>query len=297
MSRLKSSLLQFCLFSFLLSFGVSTSAQEDDLLSQLDDEEEVLRTIASFKTTRIVNSHSLETTLKGVLDLRISHRFGAINGGFYEMFGLDQATMRMGLDYGITERLSVGFGRSTYEKSLDGFLKYRLLWQTENSASMPISLVLVSGLSSDMLRYPAIGYDMTFERRLNYYHQMLIGRKFSPSFSLQLMPTLVHRNLVQTQAEQNTIFAMGAAQRLKLMKRVSLNAEYYFLPENQVATDVVNSFSIGFDIETGGHVFQLFFSNSLGFIEKAYIADTRGDYLTGDFFFGFTISRVFDVGR
>lgn len=282
-------------FAVLLFFTLNAKAQELDMLADLEEEEEVLPTIATFKTTRVINSHSLETTHKGVLDFRISHRFGALSGGLYELFGLDQASMRMGFDYGITDRLSIGIGRSTYEKSLDGFAKYRLLWQTEGVEDMPISLVLVSGLSSNMLRFQGIGYEMTPERRMNYFHQMIIGRKFSPAYSLQLMPSLVHRNLVATGDEENTVFALGAAQRLKIGKRFSLNLEYYHLLPDQVHDDVVNSLSIGVDIETGGHVFQLFFSNSLGFIEKAYIADSRGDFLTGDVYFGFTISRVFTL--
>lgn len=284
-------------FAFLLLFCsvFQLQAQELDLLSELDwDDEKPLKAIAAFKTTRVINSHSLETTHKKVLDFRISHRFGLVNGGFTDFFGLDQATMRMGFDYGILDNLSVGIGRSTYEKTIDGFFKYKPLWQTEGTNKIPVSILITGGVSVNTLRFQALGYDMNFTRRLNYYAQIIMGRKFSDKISFQMMPTYVHRNLVATRAEDNGVFALGAAARYKFIKRMSINAEYYYVLPNQIANNLRNSVSVGIDIETGGHVFQLFASNSLAFIEKAFIAENTANFFRGDIHLGFTISRVFD---
>src|SRR5690606_23514922 len=137
----------------------------------------------------------------------------------------------------------------------------------------------------------------TLARRLQYFNQLLIGRKFNSKFSLQLMPTMVHRNLVETASEANTVFAAGIAGRYKFTKHMAVNMEYYYVPPDQIREEFNPSFSVGIDIETGGHVFQLFFSNSLGFIENAYIFESTASWFTGDIHFGFTISRVFSFEK
>jgi hypothetical protein len=202
--------------------------------------------------------------------------------------------MRMAFDYGILDNLTVGIGRSTYEKTIDGYIKYKPLWQTQGSNKVPISVLLVGGISINTLKFQAAGFDMTFPRRLNYFAQVIMGRKFSDKISAQLMPTYVHRNLVATRAEDNGIFALGAAARYKFIKRMSINAEYYFVLPNQIADNLKNSVSVGIDIETGGHVFQLFASNSLAFIEKSFIGENTANFFKGDIHLGFCISRVFD---
>jgi opacity protein-like surface antigen len=296
MNHLKSKFFPF--LAFVLFFNLNLShAQDLDLIAELelDEEPEVFKARASFKTTRVVNSHSLETTHKNVLDFRISHRFGLIAGGINEFFGLDQATMRLGFDYGILDNLTVGIGRSTYEKTVDGFVKYKPLWQTEGSNRIPISLLVNAGASVNTLRFPTSPFDMNFTRRLNYYAQIIAGRKFNDKFTFQLMPTYVHRNLVATRAESNSVFALGAATRYKVIKRMAINLDYYYVLPNQLASSYSpHSFSIGLDLETGGHVFQVFFSNSMAFIEKAFIAENSANFFKGDIHFGFTISRVFD---
>lgn len=293
MKYLKGSV--FSLF-FCGLLGIAQS-QELDMLSELEEEDpvETLKAIASYKTTKVINSHSLENTHKGVLDFRISHRFGLISSGIYDFFGLDQATMRMGFDYGITDRLQIGIGRSTYEKTVDGFAKYKLLWQSQNSNKMPVSLLVASGFTINTQRFQALPYDMTLPRRMAYFHQLIVGRKFTDKFTLQLMPTIVHRNLVSTRDESNTVMAAGMAGRYKLIKRLAINAEYYYVLPDQLRPEIRNTLSVGVDIETGGHVFQLFFSNSLAFIEKAFITESTANWLDGDIHFGFTISRVFTI--
>jgi Membrane bound beta barrel domain (DUF5777) len=249
---------------------------------------------ASFKSTRIINLHSLENMSAGELDIRISHRFGFINGGLYELFGLDESTIRLGADYGITDRLMVGLGRSSFEKTYDGFLKFKLLRQSTGAKNTPLTLALFSSMAIKTIKPPP-DRENYFSNNLYYTFQLIMGRKFSDAFSLELVPTLVHRNLVETYEEENDVLALGVGGRIKLSKRVSLNAEYVYVLPNQLAPEYHNSLSIGFDIETGGHVFQLHFSNSTSMIEKGYIAETVGDWGNGDIRFGFNISRVFNI--
>lgn len=282
-------------FTFLMSFMPALLFAQDDLMALLGDEPTTTQRVsASFKTTRVINAQSIEQTAAGVLDVKIGHRFGFINSGSYELFGLDQAFVRLGLDYGVSKRLMVGVGRSSFQKTFDGFAKYKLLWQTEDN-KIPVSVLWFSSVALNSLRNNNPNREDPFEGRLSYTHQLLIGRKFSEQFSAQLMPTLVHRNLVANREENNDVYALGAALRQKLSKRVAITAEYFYLPPAQISTRFRESFSIGFDIETGGHVFQLHFSNSTSMIEKGFIAETTGDWANGDVHFGFNIARVFTV--
>jgi hypothetical protein len=241
--------------------------------------------------------HSLESTAGGVLDFKISHRFGFLNGGIKELFGLDAAMIRIGADYGITDRLSVGFGRSSYEKTYDGFLKYKFLRQSSGAKKMPLTAAVFASAAIKTTPWANPDRDNYFSSRLYYTFQLIVGRKFSDSFSLQLSPTLVHRNLVRTKAEANDVLALGMAVRQKLTKRIAVNAEYVYVLPNQLVDGYRNSFTVGFDIETGGHVFQLHFTNSTSMIEKGYVAETVGDWLDGGVHFGFNISRVFTVKK
>lgn len=279
----------------LLSFAPRVQAQ-DDLLGLLGEEKptkEFQRN--AFKATRVINAQSMECLSRGVLDFRILHRFGLINQGAYEAFGLDQATIRLGLDYGISDRLSIGIGRSSNKKELDGYIKFRPIWQAKGGG-WPFSVILISGIVKDGMKWADPNRDNYFSSRLSYYHQAVIGRKFSEAFSLQFMPTVVHRNLVATEIDNHDITTIGVGTRLKLTNRLAITAEYFRhitdLPEGY--TDPI---SIGFDIETGGHVFQLHFTNALGMNERAFLVGTDGKVDKGDIHFGFNISRVFTLSK
>lgn len=281
-------LSSFCFFGF--------SVQAQDLLEGLE-EEPVDYATAAFKTTRIINGHSIENVAGGVLDFRISHRFGTLEQGFYDLFGLDVATMRLGFEYGIDDRLMVGLGRSTYEKSYDGFVKYKILRQQKGKKNIPLTLSYFGSTSINTLKWANPARENYFSSRLNYVHQFLIGRKFSSATSLQLTPSLVHRNLIPDNTVKHDVFALGIGGRQKLNKRVSVNAEYFYVFPNQISDEFKNSLSLGFDIETGGHVFQLHFTNSTPQIEKGFITETRGDWLKKGIHFGFNISRVFTLRK
>jgi len=276
-------------------------AQDDgDLLDLLGEEEEpqVEYARAGFKTTRIINGHSFEMNSFGVLDFKISHRFAAVNQGAYEWFGLDQASVRIGLDYGITDWLNIGIGRNNVGKFYDGFVKYKFLRQQKGKRNIPISMLYVGDMAIKTLKNADPELEpYLFTNRLYYTHELIIGRKFSDAFSFQVMPVLVHRNFVMTKSEANDVFVMGAGLRQKITKRIAINAEYYYVLPGQLAAGYTNSFSIGVDIETGGHVFQLHFTNSTGMVENAFMTETTDDWLKGGIHFGFNVSRVFTVWR
>lgn len=271
-------------------------AQEDLLKMIEEDEPEKQYVTNAFKATRVINGHAMEHLAAGVLDFRISHRFGRLNGGAYELYGLDQATIRLGLDYGITNRLTVGLGRSSSKKEVDGFLKYRLLWQSTGKKAVPLSVILVSGMTVNGLKFEDPERVNYFSSRLGYYYQVIVGRKFTERFTLQLTPTMIHRNFVEQSVNRHDVYALGAGTRFKLTKRIAMMVEYFYVfPGSQNDIDFTNSLSLGFDIETGGHVFQLHFTNSLGMNERAFITETDGKWDSGDIQFGFNISRVFTI--
>lgn len=294
-------------FIYLLLFSFLSSpllAQDTtDLMSQLEnealknDKNKTVYTTATFKTSRIINGHSVENAGKGVMDVKISHRFGQVNGGGYELFGLDNATMRMGLDYGITKSLMVGIGRSTFEKTYDAFFKLKLLRQSTGHKKMPLTISYIPTIALKTLKFENPDRENYFTSRLFFTHQILIGRKISDNLSLQVMPSYTHVNLVALQSDPNNLFAIGIGGRQKLSKRISLNAEYYYQLPDYKLTGTTNSLSVGFDIETGGHVFQLHFTNSQGMSERTFISETKGRWDKGDIYFGFNISRVFTIGK
>jgi len=286
----------FCLLVSFKSFSQDIDA--DKLLDESTKKADTATRYVdgTFLSTRIVDGHTVETTQKGVLDFRISHRFGTLNQGIYELFGLDNASMRFGFDYGLTDRFTVGLGRSTFEKQYDGFLKYRLLWQSEGQKPMPVSLTFVASMIIKTLKDPA-GAKIKNTDRYYYAYQALLARKFSEGFSLQLMPTLIHYNMVPSATLKNNFYAIGAGARVKLTKRLSLNAEYYYqLPGNKI-DGTHNALSVGFDIATAGHVFQLHLTNSTGMTERTVITETTGRWNKGDIHFGFNVSRVFTVKK
>lgn len=286
------------LFFLIPLCSVAQEEEEtEDLLDLLGEDTYVDYTIASFKANRVINLQSLEVTAKKVLDIKISHRLGLVSGGIHELFGLDQAQIRLGADYGVTDRLTVGGGRSSYEKTYDGFLKYKFLRQSSGARKMPVSALFHSSMAIKTIPFSDPERENYFSSRLYYTFQLIVGRKFSNSISLQVSPTLIHRNLVANLDEKNDVFALGGAGRVKMTQRLSLNFEYIYLLPDQVHEDILNSASLGVDIETGGHVFQLHFTNSTSMIDKGFFTETTGDWLKGDIRFGFNVSRVFNTGN
>jgi hypothetical protein len=286
------------IFSLLLATASAqvATAQEIDLFKTADSSQSQKEYIeATFKSTHLINGHSIETTKAGLLDFRISHRFGLINSGSYNFFGLDNATERLGLDYGITNNISVGIGRSTFQKQMDGFLKVKLLKQSTGPHASPVSITGLAAVIIKTLKDSDPNIKRSTSDKTSYAYQLIIARKFSSSTSIQLMPTMVHYNLVPLANDPNDLYSLGIGARQKLSKRLSLTAEYYY-QFNQFS-GYYNSLALGVDIETGGHVFQLHFTNSTGLTESTFINQTSGKWENGDIHFGFNISRVFKIKK
>jgi hypothetical protein len=285
------------ILNIILYFSISIVYSQNDLLDILEEEtkqetsNEIVTSI--FKGTRILNGHSVENRKKQELEFIISHRFGRVNLGFDELFGLDQANIRFAFEYGLNDNLTIGIGRSSFEKTFDSFLKYSLIHQTKGEKSFPFAISLFGSIAAKTIKdYPPTD-KRTFAESLFYVGQVLIARKVSSDFSVQLTPTYIHRNTVKISEDPYDIFALGFGSRLKLSKRVSLNSEYFHAFNESMSINARNSLSFGVDIETGGHVFQLILSNSITMIEKSFIAETTGNFFGGDIHFGFNLSRIF----
>ena len=277
---------------FLILASLQLSSQ--DLLDILELEAPVTENIvsATFKGTRIVNGHSIENRKNKELEFIISHRFGRVNTGFEELFGLDQANIRFALEYGLTDDLTAGLGRSSFEKTYDGYLKYSLLKQKTGANAFPFAVSLFGSIAAKSQKAIA-GNERTFAESLFYVGQVLIAKKVNSSLSIQVTPTYVHRNLATIAADPHDIFALGFGTRVKLSKRVSLNAEYYQQFQKLTSIKARNSLAFGVDIETGGHVFQIILSNAITMVEKSFITETTGNFFGGDFHLGFNLSRTF----
>jgi hypothetical protein len=292
------------LLLLLLLSGVCTvaSAQADSLMNMLNDgsaPKKNEKVYATFKATRIINGSSVENLGAGVLDFRISHRFGQLNQGAQNFFGLDNATTRIGLDYGITRWLMIGLGHSTFNKEDDGFAKIKLL--SQKTSGMPITLSYAGSVSIQTTPAPVLpaGDTWHFSNKLYYTNQLLIARKFSDRMSLQIMPTIVHYNLVDSSKFSNNTIAIGVGGRVKVSKRIAVTGEYYYRATNAdllySGQPTYNAVAIGIDIETGGHVFQLMVTNSQGLTDRTFIGQTTDSWAKGALHFGFNISRVFTI--
>ncbi|MBA3673712.1 MAG: hypothetical protein H0W75_01935 [Chitinophagaceae bacterium] len=292
------------LITFVLMATVAAIAQDTTNMTKIPDEEskagiadKTYYTTGTFKTTRLIDGHTVENIDPGVLDFKILHRFGTIggkSGGGYNLFGLDNATTRFGFDYGLTNTVMIGIGRSTSFKTYDAFFKWKILRQSSGKKYMPITLSYVPTIGIISFRDTAIY--KSFSNRVNYTHQLLIGRKFSEGFSLQIMPTVIHRNSPVDNGP-NDVFAIGFGGRQKITGRTSFNAEYYYQIYKYRVPGSTNVLSLGFDIQTGGHVFQLHITNSSSMTESNFITGNKGSWGDGEILFGFNVSRVFNVGK
>jgi hypothetical protein len=295
---------------------------QDDLMDMLDEVEppKQEKVTATFKTTRVINAHSIETVKGKTIDVRISHRFGNIYStrndidGPNSFFGLDNATdIRIAMEYGITDELMVGFGRSKVNRLIDGLVKWRFYNQTTDN-KRPLSLAFFGNIAVNPSKkatfYSGVrdslvntyGSSKLFFHRLSYTAQLIIARKFSPSISIELLPTYVHRNFVKDPLDENSIFALGVAGRFKVSKRVAVIADYFYVfsPYRYNNTGPVPFYmpiSIGVEIETGGHVFHIDVSNARGIISNNFLVESPESWEYAEIKLGFNISRVFNVGK
>jgi hypothetical protein len=269
-----------------------------------DETPQINYAYATFKTTRIVLGQSIESPAKGTLQFLVEHNFGSINQGAYNMWGLDVSTVRLGLEYGINDWLSIGVGRSSYEKTFDGSVKAKILRQSTGARNMPLSLSFYGGTMLNSLKWADTSRTNYFSSRLSYVAQLLIARKFTNTFSLQLTPTYIHKNLVPLRIDLNDLLSVGIGGRYKVTQRTTVNAEYFyqipgfinsFSVSGTETAKYINCLSLGVDIETGGHVFQFRLTNAQPMFDRAFITETTNKWLDGGIFFGFTINRVFTI--
>jgi hypothetical protein len=288
---------------FLLVISVQTVKGQDDLLNELEknDTNDGDYTFATFKGSHIINGQSVETRRKGELEFIFSHRFGLINEGAYTLWGLDESVTRLGLEYGLNDRLGFGIGRTSVDKTFDGFIRYKALRQKDNGAPVTITAMgtVTYKTSPNKDDDPVLAAQLTAGDRLAYVTQVMIARKFNTKLSFQLNPIYVHRNTVDKDLENNEDFALGFAGRYKITRSIALSAEYTLRlneKENQ-PPDYMRYDAVGFgiDIETGGHVFQLVFTNTLGMFERYTVTETHHNFFDGDIHFGFNISRSFQI--
>jgi len=274
-------MIKYCFLILLLVFSVLTVAQTNE-------------DVRIFKATRIINGPSVEVEKNGFMNFIISHRFGSFNDDYFHNFmGLDNATVRLGLDYGINDNLTIGAGRTTLDKTFDGYLKYQIIKQND---SIPLTLTTIGSIAHKTLENNNIPIeDDNIVNRSSYSLEFLAAKQFKERFGVQITPTYIHRNLVATNEEKHDVFATGLALNYKISHKVDINLEWFYIPDGQLTEYHTNPLSIGIDLGTNGHVFQLFMSNSLGMASPLYLTKTTGTWTNGDVFFGFNISRVFRI--
>ena len=301
--------MRFDKFCFLILLGNLLSfqgfSQSIDELMKEASEKETQFASATFKGTRLIHGHSVEAPSKGVLQVMFSHRFGTLEDPAYTFLGMNQASIRFGFDYGLTSHLALGVGRSsglggtTPPPTYDFYAKYRLATQSTGNVNMPFSIAVLGATAVDTERWPSDGIPRSGVDRFSYTGQLLIARKFSEGFSFQVMPTIMHRNLTDSPDQLNTLYSFGMGGRIKLTKRTALTAEYYYCDPGKLGVGYHNAVAIGFDVDTGGHVFQIMLTNSNGLIEPQFLGRTTTDFLDGakSIRIGFNFSRVFTVSK
>ncbi len=284
----------------ILSFSNLAIAQSpDDLLNMVAEKPKKEYTTATFKTTRLINFHTVEVLSKRSLDFRISHRFGDFNSGAYNAWGVDGgANIRLGLEYCHGSRLMFGVGRTSGKKIADGFLKYRLLKQTTKGGGMPVSVTLFTSVYHTFMQNVLINGENKYQTpydRLSFCHQIMVARKFNSRFSFQLTGAMVHVNLVDKINDKNDCFIIGGVTRFKFAKRQAITLEYGYRINKYSKDKYYDSFGIGYDLETGGHVFQVHLTNSFGLTEDQYFMYTNTSWDNWGIRLGFNISRVFSL--
>jgi hypothetical protein len=264
-------------------------------LNQLNTEKSDVKEIetSAFKGLQICNMQSTKLTAKGEWYMLVSHRFGDLTNGFDNFFGLDNALTKFGGIYGVTDWLSLGTSRHTYNKTYELTAKYKLA--NQEISGFPVTIVGYNTMDINSEKKDATMPGLKFNHRLAYTTQLLISRKFSDSFSLELTPIYVHKNLYDGLKDQKSTLLLGSGARYKVAKRLSVNLEYAArlnLPDE--STSIYNNpLTIGLDIETGGHVFQLVLSNSQPMNDVAVYSNAMGDWNGGSIYFGFNMYRVF----
>jgi hypothetical protein len=282
---------KFYFFAVTLLFGCFTFGQ-NSLLNEISAESDYENTfqMPAFKAMKVVNNQSTKLAGKGDLYLYVGHRFGAIKGGIGSLFGLDYANTKIEMLYGLFSEVQVGFSRESFKKTYNLHVKYGIKKQT---SSFPVSIVGYNSINLDTSLDENVYPNLNYNERYVYISQLLVSRRFSDNFSLQLSPSVIKHNFLTTQAKTDYNYVLNTGSRLKISKRSSFNIDYSYHLNRLKNSIEKNVLSVGVDMETGGHVFQLLFSNTQASDEAGVLTGAEGDWLKGDVFFGFNILRVF----
>ena len=282
---------KFYFFVITLLFGCFTFGQ-NSLLNVISAESDYENTfqMPAFKAMKVVNNQSTKLAGKGDLYLYVGHRFGAIKGGIGSLFGLDYANTKIEMLYGLFSEVQVGFSRESFKKTYNLHVKYGIKKQT---SSFPVSIVGYNSINLDTSLDENVYPNLNYNERYVYISQLLVSRRFSDNFSLQLSPSVIKHNFLTTQAKTDYNYVLNTGSRLKISKRSSFNIDYSYHLNRLKNSIEKNVLSVGVDMETGGHVFQLLFSNTQASDEAGVLTGAEGDWLKGDVFFGFNILRVF----
>ena len=263
---------------------------QDDLLKEIDTASAQKSTVESaFKGLKIVNIESTKLAAKGDLYFIVAHRFGSVKDGFEGAYGLDNAVTQLKFLYGLNKWLTVSAARSELAYDFSG--KYLLHSQEKNG--FPIAIAGFTSLAINNTLKESNYPKMKFEDRLIYVAQLLVSRKVNEKLSLELAPTFFHENFVIDDNQDNSQYAIGMGGRYKVAKRWSVNVDYSAHLNRSSTSPFKNPLSVGVDLETGGHVFQMHFTSSQGIHEAGFLGNTTGDWTKGDIFFGFNLLRVF----
>ena len=276
------------LILLLFLFPLLTYSQ-DDLLSGVDAPITKEKVTSAFKALKIVNLESTKLAAKGDLYFVVAHRFGSIKDGFEGFYGLDNANTQIKFIYGLTPGINISAARSEF--AYDFATKYMLLPQIKDG--FPVTIAGFNSLSINNTLKESLYPKLEFKNRLTYVAQLLISRKLSEKLSLEIVPSFFHENFVLDPEQSNSQYAIGFGGRYKFAKRWSLNMDYAAHLNRASNSIYKNPLSIGFDLETGGHVFQMHFTSSQAIDEAGYLGRTTGDWIKGDIFFGFNLARVF----
>ena len=289
------------LLMLFLSIYQGNAQDTDSLMSRMSSDQQPESVIASFKSTRLILSQTTTMVKKYDMDFKVVHRFGDVggtDGGSETLYGFDNSTdIYIHFDYGISDRLNIGFGRSKFEQLLDLQLKYALLQQKEKDGS-PISLSLLAKTGFTPYKVQTAIFD-DYGNRFSHFIQAILSRKFSSNFSLQVTPGFLFRNVVLGAGDEETLFSTGIAGRYKFTKRFGIVADYYLINsdyrKNNPNINYYNPLGLGVEIETGGHVFSMNFANAKAIVENNFLPNSTSSWNKGQYRFGFTISRMFTM--
>jgi len=282
---------------FVFCFSGIIFAQ-NNLLNELEkgsNTEEKSNVTSIFKGYKLINFETPKLVPKKHLNFIVAHRFGSIKNGIEDLYGLDIASTRLQFVYGLTDKVNISFSRSKFQRTYSFGLKYHI--KSQEKGGFPLAIVGHHTLGINTLYTTDLFPNLEFSNRLRSSHQLILASKINNKISIEFVPTILHDGVVSQDNQDNLQYALGFGGRYLLTKRMGIITDYGLHLNRANNSPYNNVFSLGFEMETGGHVFQLSFSNAQGMFENAFITEAIGDWSEGDIFFGFNINRIFDFKK